>query len=223
MYVKVCGITHIDDARAAIDAGADVLGFNLIPSSKRRVTPDAARAIVDRLHGEVICVAVVANLTPSECVALGNRAGIERFQLHGDEPPEHIAALAPRAFKALRIGGAADVALARRFPGSYILVDAKVEGQLGGTGQRVDWNLVAPLAAARPLILAGGLTPDNVADAVRVVQPWGVDVASGVEDPHDVRRKDATRILRFVQAARHASASAQAGPDASASAQSVQF
>lgn len=209
MYVKVCGITHIDDARAAIDAGADVLGFNLIPSSKRHVTPDAARAIVDRLHGEVICVAVVANLTPSQCAALGERAGIERFQLHGDEPPQHIAALAPRAFKALRIGDAADIARAQGFPGSYILVDAKVEGQLGGTGQLLDWNLVAPLATARPLILAGGLTPDNVADAVRVVQPWGVDVASGVEDPRDVRRKDAARMRRFVEAARRVSMSAQ--------------
>lgn len=207
MYVKVCGITHIDDARAAIDAGADVLGFNLIPSSRRHVTPDAAHSIVDRLHGEVICVAVVANLTPSECAALAERAGIERLQLHGDEPPGHIAALAPRAFKALRIGDAADVARAHGFPGGYILVDAKVEGQLGGTGQRVDWSLVAPLAAARPLILAGGLTPENVADAVRVVQPWAVDVASGVEDAHDVRRKDATRMRRFVDAARRASTS----------------
>ncbi len=204
MYVKVCGITHIDDARAAIDAGADVLGFNLIPSSKRCVAPEVAASIVTQLRGEVVCVAVVANLTPSECTALGARAGLDRFQLHGDETPETLAGLAPRAFKALRIGDAADVARARVFPGAYILVDAKVEGQLGGTGQRVDWELVAPLAAARPLILAGGLTPENVEEAVRLVQPWAVDVASGVETTGDARRKDAARIRRFVDAARRA-------------------
>jgi phosphoribosylanthranilate isomerase len=204
MYVKVCGITHIDDARAAIDAGADVLGFNLIPSSKRCITAELAASLVSQLRGEVICVAVVANLTPSECAALGARTGLDRFQLHGDETPETLVALGPRAYKALRIGDAADAVRARAFPGAYVLVDAKVEGQLGGTGQRIDWKLVTPLAAARPLILAGGLTPENVEEAVRVVQPWAVDVASGVEDARDVRRKDAARMRRFVDSARRA-------------------
>jgi phosphoribosylanthranilate isomerase len=207
MYVKVCGITHIDDARAALDAGADVLGFNLIPSSRRHILPELARSIVAELRGEVICVAVVANLTPSECTTLGARAGIDRFQLHGDEPPEHLEALAPRAYKALRIGDSADVERARVFPGAYVLVDAKVEGQLGGTGQRAPWQLLAPLAAARPILLAGGLTPENVEQAVRLVQPWGVDVASGVEQSGDVRRKDVARLRRFVEAARRASRS----------------
>jgi len=206
MYVKVCGITHIDDALAAIDAGVDVLGFNLIPSSKRYLTPDLARPIVERLRGKVICVAVVADLTPSECLELGQRAGIDRFQLHGDEPAEHVTALAPRAFKALRVGAAADVELARVYPGRFVLVDAKVEGQLGGTGTRVDWRLVAPLAASRPTMLAGGLTPENVEEAVSLVRPWGVDVASGVEASSDTRRKDESRVRDFVRAARRASA-----------------
>ena len=204
MYVKVCGITHLDDAIAAIAAGVDVLGFNLIPSSKRHVEPELARTIVERVRGKAICVAVVANLTPAECLTVGERTGIERFQLHGDEPRADVDALAPHAFKALRIGDAADVEAARSYPGRYILVDAKVEGQLGGTGRSVDWKLVAPLAAARPLILAGGLTPENVEAAVRAVQPWGVDVASGVEISGNARRKDIDRMRRFVTAARSA-------------------
>ncbi|HKO90514.1 MAG TPA: hypothetical protein VJU61_05145, partial [Polyangiaceae bacterium] len=101
-------------------------------------------------------------------------------------------------------GSAQDVALAQAFPGQPLLVDAKVEGQLGGTGRCIDWPLVVPLARSRELILAGGLTPENVADAVRQVQPWGVDTASGVEVSNDPRRKDAALMRRFVAAARAA-------------------
>lgn len=202
MYVKVCGITHLDDARAAIDAGVDVLGFNLIPESKRSISPEQARAIVEQVHDRVICIAVVANLPPPDCLELRARSGCERLQLHGDEPPADLHTLSPHAFKAVRIGNERDVELASSYPGHPLLVDAKVPGQLGGTGHRLDLSLVVNLAASRPLILAGGLGPDSVEDAVRRVQPWGVDVASGVETDSDPRRKDADKMHRFVEAAR---------------------
>lgn len=211
MYVKVCGITHLDDAWNAIAAGVDVLGFNLVPTSKRRVDADVARRIIDSVRGKVLCVAVVANLTPAEAAALASELGVDRVQLHGDEPPAHLLALGSGAFKAVRVGSADDLALARSFPGHPLLVDAKVEGQLGGTGQCLDWESVAPLALLRPLILAGGLTPENVEHAVRIVQPWGVDSASGVEGS-DPRRKDAEKMRRFVQAAQRAARPTHAIP-----------
>jgi phosphoribosylanthranilate isomerase len=208
MYVKVCGITQLEDALEALRAGADALGFNCVPSSKRYLEPAHIRAITDRLRSEgapVVSVAVVADVGPERAAALFAELGVERLQLHGDETAAEVAALGARAFKALRVGDAADVARARSFPGQPLLVDAKVGGQLGGTGHTLDWALVEPLARARQLILAGGLTPDNVARAIDAVRPWGVDVASGVELAGDPRRKDPDKMRRFVNAARAAS------------------
>jgi phosphoribosylanthranilate isomerase len=205
MYVKVCGITELEDALAAVEAGADVLGFNCIPSSKRFVERARIGSIVAgvrRAGLEVRCVAVVADLPVPDALALLEELELDRLQLHGDESPAELAALGARAYKALRVADAADVASALTFPGHPLLVDAKVPGQLGGTGQCIDWPLVEPLARARPLLLAGGLTPLNVAAAVSAVQPWGVDVASGVEVDAQPRRKDAGKLRRFVAAAR---------------------
>lgn len=216
MYVKVCGITQLDDALEAARAGVDALGFNCIASSKRYVEPARIRSIAERLRGEVgervRCVAVVADLARERALALLGELGVDRLQLHGDESEADLLALGRAAFKALRIGDAADVARAREFPGEPLLVDAKVAGQLGGTGHTVDWQLVEPIARARAVLLAGGLTPDNVAQAVGLVRPWGVDVASGVEAPHDPRRKDPEKVRRFVEAARRASPAAADHP-----------
>ena len=207
MYVKVCGITNLHDALAAAESGADVLGFNCIPTSKRDVERALLRDIVSDVRRAVpslTMVAVVADLAARDALALLEELGLDRLQLHGDESPEDVTALGSRAFKAVRIGDATDAAMAAAFPGHPLLVDAKVPGQLGGTGVRVDWALVAPLARARPLFLAGGLKPDNVAAAVSAVQPWGVDVASGVEVDGDPRRKDREKLQRFVAHARAA-------------------
>jgi phosphoribosylanthranilate isomerase len=204
MYVKVCGITRVDDALAAVAAGADALGFNFIPESRRFVEPSLARTIIDQLGQTAVCVAVVANRAPEDLRGLMRETGVHLLQLHGDEPAGDVEMLAPSAFKALRIGSANDVRIAVSFPGQPLLVDAKVEGQLGGTGQAVDWTLVAPLARARPLMLAGGLNADNVATAISLVEPWGVDVASGVESGKTPRRKDHNEMRRFVRAARAA-------------------
>jgi len=205
MYVKVCGITHLDDARSAIAAGADVLGFNFVPESKRKISVELARGIIEQIRGQALIVAVVANLPTREALELLSTLGADRLQLHGDESQDQLCALSPCAFKALRVGGAEDVSQALSFPGHPLLVDAKVEGQLGGTGHTIDWPLVAPMARQRALILAGGLTPDNVEQAVRLVQPWGVDTASGVDTSTDPRRKDPEKLRRFVAAARRAS------------------
>jgi phosphoribosylanthranilate isomerase len=207
MYVKVCGITQIEDARAAIAAGADALGFNCVPTSKRKLDTSSIRAIVEQLRREAaaptLYIAVVADLSAEHALQLLEELGVDRLQLHGDEAASDVEALGARAFKAVRVANAADVALAASFPGHPLLVDAKVAGQLGGTGHTIDWPLVEPLARARALLLAGGLTPENVASAVRAVQPWGVDVASGVESS-DPRRKDTEKMRRFVEAARSA-------------------
>jgi len=204
MYVKVCGITQLADALAAISAGVDALGFNFVPRSKRRVEVALAREIIERIRGQALAVAVVADLPTREALELLSTLGADRLQLHGDESEDQLQALSPHAFKAVRVGSLADVARALSFPGQPLLVDAKVEGQLGGTGRSLDWTLVAPLARQRRLMLAGGLTPDNVEQAVRIVQPWGVDTASGVESRGDPRRKDPDKLQRFVAAVRRA-------------------
>jgi phosphoribosylanthranilate isomerase len=202
VFVKICGVTTVADALGAVAAGADAVGLNFIPSSRRCLTAETARAIARAIQGRAQRIGVVANVSPAELVRLGEQCGIDLWQLTGEESPEAVRACLPRAFKATRIGGAEDVVLAARFPGELILVDAKVEGQLGGTGRRFDWELVTTLAAERRLILAGGLTPENVTEAVTRVHPWGVDVASGVEVSGDPRRKDPELMRRFVEAAR---------------------
>jgi phosphoribosylanthranilate isomerase len=204
MYVKVCGITQLGDAQAAIAAGADMLGFNFVPHSKRRVDVETAREIISAVRGRALSVAVVADLPTREALELLSALGADRLQLHGEESHDQLRELAPHAFKAVRVGDAADVERARAFPGHPLLVDAKVAGQLGGTGHSIDWPLVVELARGRALMLAGGLTAENVEQAVRIVQPWGVDTASGVDASADPRRKDFAKMQRFVAAARRA-------------------
>jgi phosphoribosylanthranilate isomerase len=161
------------------------------------------RAVREAVEGRAEVVAVVADRSPGELSELRERTGIAWLQLHGNESPAIVRALLPHAYKAARIATAGDVADARAFPGERLLVDAKVPGELGGTGHRFDWKLVVELAVERRVVLAGGLTPENVAEAVRTVRPFGVDVASGVEGT-DPRKKDPERIARFIQAARSA-------------------
>ncbi len=204
MWVKICGITSVEDARLAADAGADAIGLNFVPPSPRRVDEADARDIADAVRRRVTLVGVVADLDAAAMRALRQRVGLDLLQLHGSESPELLEAVLPYAYKAVRIGSPEDVDLADSYAGDRLLTDARVEGTLGGTGASFDWRLVQELAARRPLILAGGLTPDNVASAIRSVRPWGVDVASGVERSR--REKDAALVRRFVAEARGASA-----------------
>lgn len=201
LWIKVCGITSVEDALLALDAGADALGVNFVQSSKRCVDAAVGRAVCDAAADRAELVAVVADRSASELAELRERTGIAWLQLHGNETPQALCAVLPRAYKGVRIATAADVAEARAFPGERLLTDAKVKGELGGTGHAFDWQLVVGLAVERPVVLAGGLTPENVAEAVRIARPFGVDVASGVEG-NDPRKKDPERLRRFVAAAR---------------------
>jgi len=205
-YVKICGITSVADAVLAVTAGADAIGLNFVPSSKRVIDVATAAHISEAVGGDVEVVCVVADRSSSELEELRVATGIRWLQLHGSESPEELELLLPQAYKAIAIATREDVARASEYGGSRLLVDAKIAGELGGTGQRFDWSLAVPLAARRDVIVAGGLTPENVADAVGALRPFGVDVASGVEDPRNPRAKDAARVRAFVEAARSAEA-----------------
>jgi phosphoribosylanthranilate isomerase len=203
MHVKICGVTSKDDALAAVDLGASAIGLNFVVSSPRKLDIARAKAIADAVHSanpKVQVVGVVADLSVDDMRALVRDAGLDCLQLHGDEGPEVLSPLLPHAYKAVRIANASDAARAAAFPGDHILVDAKVEGALGGTGATFDWSLVEGLAKTKKLTLAGGLTPANVEVAVRAVRPYCVDVASGVESSPGV--KDHEKMRAFIEAAR---------------------
>lgn len=198
-HVKICGVTTVADAVACADLGASAIGVNFVASSPRAVTVEQARAIA-RAVPSVLVVGVVANLDVDAMRELVRDAELGCLQLHGDEEPEALVPLLPHAYKAVRIGGADDVARARSYGGAHLLVDAKIEGVLGGTGHAFDWMLVRDLARERKVTLAGGLRPENVAAAIAAVDPYCVDVASGVEREPGVKDVDAVRA--FIAAAR---------------------
>ena len=200
--IKICGVTSDDQARACVEAGADAIGINFVASSARRVDEQAARAIVRAVQARALVVGVVANQTVEAMRALRERVGVGCLQLHGDEGSKDVVDLLPHAYKAVRVADEADVSQADAMPGEYVMVDAKVGGALGGTGRAFDWGLVVGLAQRRKLVLAGGLTAENVASAIRQVRPWCVDVASGVESSPGV--KDMARVVAFVEAVRGA-------------------
>ena len=211
LWIKICGVTSVDDARRAVDAGADAVGVNLVPSSKRYVDEPTARAIVNALEGAAEVVAVVADRPAEELSVLAARLGLGSLQLHGNEPPAVVLALAPLAYQAVRIATREDVSRARDFSGARLLADAKVSGELGGTGHAFDWSLVTELARERALVLAGGLTAANVATAIARVHPYGVDTASGVEGTSP-RAKDPEKMRAFVREARRASRELELAP-----------
>src|SRR3954464_3966628 len=164
-FVKICGITSVDDALLAIAAGADALGLNLVPPSKRVIDIPTAAHIAASVGDLVELVAVVANRGSTELEGLRRATGIRWLQLHGSETPAELEAVQPQAFKAVAIGSSEDVTRAAEYGGERLLLAAKTtRGELGGTGTRFDWNLARPLLASRQLIIAGGLYPDNVAD-----------------------------------------------------------
>lgn len=216
--VKICGITNIEDARAVADAGADAIGLNFFSKSVRNVSPDTAQEIASYLPPDVIKVGVFVNHSTDEIVQIVNHVGLDCIQLHGVEPAEIVAQL-PKAIPIVRAwrSGAKDVEslgsywglchVAGRVPDA-LLVDAPSSDDYGGTGRIADWDLI--VAAQRKnkflfyitLILAGGLTPNNVAQAIAEVRPDGVDVASGVERRPGI--KDHELVKHFVSAAREA-------------------
>ena len=208
MKIKICGITTLDDGLAAVEAGADMLGFNFYPPSPRYVEAAACAAMIAGLRARgarATMVGVFVNLPPAEVAAILDECGLDLAQLSGDEPPDDLALLGERAFKALRPRDAAAAAsqaalYPRRAAPPTLLVDASAGvGRFGGTGQTGDWAAARALAVGHPILLAGGLRLENVAAAVAAVQPWGVDVASGVESSPG--RKDPAKMREFVRRA----------------------
>ena len=197
--VKICGITHPDDARAAVDAGADLIGVNFVPGSPRCVDLRTAEAICRAVSGGVERVAVFRDAAPDEIARVLRRAELERVQLHGSESEEDVEAVDLPVIKAIR---GADLETAEGFPGTLLLVDHPDSG--GGGGQAWAWGDASELISRGfDVILAGGLTPENVREALGSLGdllPWGVDVASGVEG--DGGRKDRERLVAFVRAVR---------------------
>jgi phosphoribosylanthranilate isomerase len=208
LKIKICGITRLDDARAALDAGADAIGFIFYPQSKRYITPEAVGAIVAALPSFVHTVGVTVNLAPSELAELARVAPLSHWQLHGDETSStaaaHQALGARRLIKVLPLpwtGGAAELgAFAAHGTGAFLLDTPSPE--YGGTGRTFDWDLVAAFRekTSVPLILSGGLTADNVAEAIARVHPYGVDVSSGVESAPGI--KDHAKLRHFIAACR---------------------
>ena len=221
--VKICGLTNLEDAQVALEAGADLLGFIFYEKSPRYVDPRTVASIVgvlksasrrhykpSTLHSSTLSpffVGVFVNPSLEQVTRMLNHCDLDLAQLHGEEDPELLAHLARRAFKALRPRSVEEAEVdasryARLGPnaGPDLLVDAYHPEARGGTGQAGDWNLATGLARQHRLLLAGGLTPGNVANAIRQVRPWGVDVASGVEAAPG--RKDHAQVRAFIAAAK---------------------
>ncbi|WP_242340649.1 phosphoribosylanthranilate isomerase [Anaeromyxobacter sp. SG66] len=199
--VKICGITRLEDALLAVRLGADALGFNFWPGSKRFIPPAAAGEIVRRLPPGVETFGVFVDASREELLAALSASGVTVAQLHGDEPPALCASLPVPAVKAIRVEGPSSLAALAAYEVPAFLLDAPGPG-FGGSGRTFDWSLAFEAARAARVFLAGGLTPENVGEAVRRVRPYGVDVASGVESAPGV--KDEDKLRRFIQAAKEA-------------------
>lgn len=211
LQIKICGITSEAEAIAVAGLGATHLGLNFYPPSPRYLTRHAARAIcaaVHRLPERPLLVGVFVNASPHDVLAELEACGLDLAQLSGDEPPEMLRILGARAFKAVRLAGQQSLSTDRYLNQApkdnlhvpELLLDAQVRGMYGGTGRTGDWTLAATVAQKCRVMLAGGLTPDNVAAAVRAARPWGVDVASGVESAPGV--KDVDKVAAFIANAR---------------------
>ena len=201
MFLKVCGITRLTDALHAVNHGATALGFVFWPRSPRCVTPQAAADIVAALPSTVMAVGVFVNEPVEGINAVARQVRLSAVQLHGDEPPAYAAALAWPVLRAVTLDSARDAGEAWG-PETTLLVDAADPERRGGTGVTVDWLQAATLARERRVVLAGGLTPANVGEAIESVHPYGVDVSSGVEEAPGV--KDLDKVARFLKQAREA-------------------
>src|SRR5258707_3631360 len=201
MFVKICGITNEDDALLATALDADALGFVLAPST-RQVDPEAVRDIVRRLPREMHTIGVFRTERPERIVEIVGRAGLRGVQLHGHEPPSEVTWIRERVQFVIQAFAAGDPALATAGASAadIILVDSPDPG----SGKVFDWRLAEGAPRGKRILLAGGLTPENVGDAIRLVRPWGFDVSTDVE--REPGRKDPGKLRRFVVAAREAAA-----------------
>jgi phosphoribosylanthranilate isomerase len=192
MKVKICGITNKDDALCAAEFGADALGFIFVKSSPRHIAPRAARKIIQALPPFVVPVGVFADMVYNDILKIIDQAHIGCVQLHGGETPKQLTQYPVPVYKSFRVDSSFNLEILRRYKGSVYLLDTKISGELGGTGQTFDWQIAVKAKEYGRIILAGGLTPENISEAVRKVQPYAVDVNSGVEEYPG--KKDHTKI-----------------------------
>lgn len=205
MFVKICGITRESDALLAVAMGADAVGFNFVAGSRRQIAPTIARDIARRLPAEILTVGIFRDEVPTRVVDIVHQAGLRAAQLHGHETPEDTAHVKGHVSVVIKAFTAGDphVAVADTYGADAIMLDAAG----GGSGRTFDWDLVRELPSSCRLLLAGGLTPDNVSEAIAAVRPWGVDVASGVESERgEPGEKDARKVKAFVERAKTAAA-----------------
>jgi phosphoribosylanthranilate isomerase len=206
--VKICGITNVRDARVAVAAGADFLGLNFYKGSPRYVTPADARRIVKAAPRDTAWVGVFVNEKPARVLEIAREVGLSEVQLHGDEAADVVAELrrAVPVMKAIRVQGAVGAATLKRFAGANaLLLDGFDKSARGGTGKTFDWKIARRVGAKRRIFVAGGLSAENVAEAIRVARPYAVDVCSGVESGSP-RKKDAKKISALMAAVRAANA-----------------
>jgi len=198
--IKICGITNIEDALFAAEAGADALGFVFYEKSPRYVSSETVKKIVSMLPPFVTTVGLFVNAGGEAIETTVRLSGINVIQLHGDETPEECDFAPHPVIKAVRVKDAGSLAGVERYPVSALLLDAWNDRQYGGTGESFNWQLARNLTGQLPIILAGGLNPDNVAEAIRVVAPYAVDVSSGAEISPG--KKDHDKIRKFIQQVR---------------------
>jgi phosphoribosylanthranilate isomerase len=201
--VKICGITNAADALAAVEAGANLLGFNFYEKSARYLTESAAAKIRSQVPENVESVGIFVNASAADIAALCNSLKLHAAQLHGDEPPEAVAELTRSVpvIKAFRVEPEFSLKTFGEYSDAFaFLLDAATPGQYGGTGRTTDWDVARRAAKDHRIILAGGLKVENVAAAVRIVRPYGIDVASGVESKPG--KKDHGRLREFIQEVR---------------------
>jgi phosphoribosylanthranilate isomerase len=204
--VKICGITNLDDALAAVDAGADMLGFNFYPRSPRYIDPEAARLIVDQLPAAVVSAGVFVNHTAEEIERIVRLTGVRVLQLHGDESPQDCRALKLNGCQVMKVfnsGAGFTLNRIRDYDVQLIMLDAAAGSARGGTGQLSDWSKAREARELFPaMFLAGGLSPENIAAAIEEVAPFGVDACSSLELAPG--KKDHARVRDFIAAVRAA-------------------
>lgn len=203
--VKICGVRSLDEAEAAIEYGADALGFNFWPHSPRFIMPCDAQEIIKKLPPVVSCIGVFVNEEPERIIEIASATGLNGIQLHGDETPDICSRLGGlKLIKAFRVGADFDLNRIKDYNVNSVLLDTKVKNNYGGTGERFDWSIAIEAKRFAPIILAGGLSAENVAEAIEYAHPMAVDVCSGVEA--EPGRKDISKIRDFMKAVASANA-----------------
>ncbi len=199
--IKICGITNIEDAMLSVDLGANALGFVFYKESKRYIKPENAQSIISKLPPFVTTVGVFANQKLEEIKKIKEKVGFDVFQLHGDESPDFCKKVEGKIIKAIRVKDSVDPKEVESYPTQAILFDNYSTEAYGGTGETFGWEILRGFDTSKKIILSGGLTPENVARAIRIVNPYAVDVSTGVEE--NPGKKNPEKLKRFIKAVRN--------------------